>query len=274
MPIIVEDAVQTVPEFSLLVAWEHALIYTPIRIIVAPVLGFRVVESLQHVVLEHVPISAPTPVIAAHALPLAHQPPQVAALGTARILLQILIIAPPASPTVALAELHHAPVYFPLAAQALVPTYHRALNTVDLVVLLHVPAPSQAVARTLLAVVAYVPILARILLIAELALLLHALAVHLLVVMECVLTWPLALPIVEGAIYRVLSARVVAPVSTRYVLLALSPDPSVPHQEHAVPSPQVPVRVENTQLVVPIRMFVHLLLIRLVEIHVVQHSVA
>ncbi|KAJ5556821.1 hypothetical protein N7494_000736 [Penicillium frequentans] len=92
-PIIVENALQTVPEFNRLVASEHALIYTLILITVAPVLRFRVLESLQHVVRGHVLISAQTPVIAVTAVPLAQQPPQLAALETAQILPQILIIA-------------------------------------------------------------------------------------------------------------------------------------------------------------------------------------
>ncbi|KAJ5560010.1 hypothetical protein N7513_002409 [Penicillium frequentans] len=92
-PIIVENALQTVPEFNRLVASEHALIYTLILITVAPVLRFRVLESLQHVVRGHVLISAQTPVIAVTAVPLAQQPPQLAAPGTAQISPQTLIIA-------------------------------------------------------------------------------------------------------------------------------------------------------------------------------------
>ncbi|KAJ5889818.1 hypothetical protein N7504_010628 [Penicillium tannophilum] len=106
-PIIVGNVPQTVPEFNPLVASEHALIYTLILITVAPVLRFRVLGSLRHVVRGHVLISAQTPVIAVTAVLLAQRPPQLAAPETAQISPQILIIAVAALLSHALARSRH-----------------------------------------------------------------------------------------------------------------------------------------------------------------------
>ncbi|KAJ5635331.1 uncharacterized protein N7484_008644 [Penicillium longicatenatum] len=93
MPIIVEDAVLPAPEFNQPVASEDVLTYSQILITVAPVLQSRVLESLQHVALEHVQTSALALLIVASVVPLARQPPQLAALETAQILPRIQLIA-------------------------------------------------------------------------------------------------------------------------------------------------------------------------------------